>query len=52
MACWQRNRQVTQPPAEARRRRTDVNVATTSAAATAAPTIASVTAAARAAVAT
>jgi hypothetical protein len=51
MACWQRNRQVTQPPAVARRRRTDMSVAKTTAAVTAVPPTA-ITAAARPAVAT
>jgi hypothetical protein len=50
MACWQRNWQFTQPPAAARRRRVDMRVAKTSAAATAAPAVATVTAATRAAV--
>jgi len=50
MACWQRNWQLTQPPAAARRRRVDMKVATTSATATAAPAVATVTAATRAAV--
>ena len=44
MACWQRNWQLTQPPAAARRRRIDMKVAKTSAAVTAAPTAATVTA--------
>ena len=50
MACWQRNWQLTQPPAAARRRRVDMQVAKTSAAATAAPAVAAVTATLRAAV--
>jgi hypothetical protein len=50
MACWQRNWQLTQPPAAARRRRVDMKAAKTSAAATAAPAVATVTAATRAAV--
>jgi hypothetical protein len=50
MACWQRNWQLTQPPAAARRRRTDIKTAKTSAAATTAPTAATVAAVARAAV--
>ena len=50
MACWQRNWQLTQPPAAARRRRVDMKIAKTSAAATAAPTAATVTAVATAAV--
>jgi hypothetical protein len=50
MACWQRNWQLTQPPAAARRRRVDIKIAKTSAAATAAPTVATVTVIARAAV--
>ena len=50
MACWQRNWQLTQPPAAARRRRVDMKVAKTSATATAAPAVATVTAATRAAV--
>ena len=44
MACWQRNWQLTQPPAAARRRRVDMKIAKTSAAATAAPAAATVTA--------
>jgi len=44
MACWQRNWQLTQPPAAARRRRVDMKIATTSAAVTAAPAAATVTA--------
>jgi len=44
MACWQRNWQLTHPPAAARRRRIDMKVAKTSAAVTAAPTAATVTA--------
>ena len=44
MACWQRNRQFTQPPAAARRRRVDMKLATASAAATAAPAVAASTA--------
>jgi len=50
MACWQRNWQLTQPPAAARRRRVDMKVAKTSAAATAAPAVAAATATTRAAV--
>ncbi len=50
MACWQRNWQLTQPPAAARRRRTDMKVAKASAAATAAPAVATITAVTRAAV--
>ena len=50
MACWQRNWQLTHPPAAARRRRADLKVATASAAAPAAPTVATVTAVMRAAV--
>lgn len=50
MACWQRNWQLTQPPAAARRRRVDMKVAKTSAAATDAPTVAAVTAIATVAV--
>jgi hypothetical protein len=50
MACWQRNWQLTQPPAAARRRRVDMKAAKTSAAATAAPAVATVIAAARAVV--
>ena len=42
MACWQRNWQLTQPPATARLRRTDRNAAKASAAATAAPPAAAV----------
>ncbi len=49
MACWQRNWQLTQPPAAARRRRTDMQVAKASAAATAAPAVPTVTAITRAA---
>ena len=37
MACWQRNWQLTHPPAAARLRRTDRNTANATAAATAAP---------------
>jgi hypothetical protein len=44
MACWQRNWQLTQPPAAARRRRADMKIAKTSAATTAVPTAATVTA--------
>jgi hypothetical protein len=44
MACWHWNRQFTQPPAAARRRRVDMKVAKTSAAATAAPAVATITA--------
>ena len=50
MACWQRNWQVTQPPAAARRRLTEVKVATATAAATAATVATTSTAVARAAV--
>jgi hypothetical protein len=50
MACWQRNWQLTQPPAAARRRRVDANAAKASAAATAATAVATVTAAMKAAV--
>jgi len=50
MACWQRNWQVTQPPAAARRRRTDMKTATASAAEMAAPAMATVTATVSAAV--
>ena len=50
MACWQRNRQFTQPPATARRRRVDMKLATASAAATAAPAVAASTASMTAAV--
>jgi hypothetical protein len=50
MACWQRNWQLTQPPAAARRRRVDMKVAKTSAAVTAAPPVATVTAITRSAV--
>ncbi len=50
MACWQRNWQLTQPPAAARRRRADITIAKTSTAATAAPTAATVTAIRKAAV--
>jgi hypothetical protein len=50
MACWQRNWQVTQPPASARRRRAGTEAAKTSAAATAAAAKATVTATIRAAV--
>jgi hypothetical protein len=52
MACWQRNRQLTQPPAAALRRRADMKVAQASAAATAAQAAAAVTAARTAAVST
>jgi len=45
MACWQRNRQFTQPPDAARRWRTDLKAANASAAATAAPAAAVSTAA-------
>jgi len=51
IACWQRNWQLTQPPATARRRRVDMKAAKASAAATAAPAVAAVSATARAAVA-
>ena len=50
MACWQRNWQLTQPPAAARRRRVDIKAAKTSAAATTAPAAATVTATMTAAV--
>jgi hypothetical protein len=50
MACWQRNWQLTHPPAVAWRRRADLKVAKASAAAPAAPTVATVTAIMRAAV--
>jgi hypothetical protein len=50
MACWHWNRQVTQPPAAARRLRVDMAAPTTSAAATAAAAIAAVTATTRPAV--
>ena len=50
MACWQRNWQLTHPPAAARRRRADLKVAKASAATPAAPTVATVTAVMRAAV--
>lgn len=50
MACWQRNWQLTQPPADARRRRVDMNAANTSAAAMAAPPVATVAATTQAAV--
>jgi hypothetical protein len=50
MACWQRNRQFTQPPAAARRRRTDMKAANVSAAAVAATAAAVSTAARTAAV--
>jgi hypothetical protein len=50
MACWQRNWQLTQPPAAARRRRTDMKVAKNSAAPTAAQAVAAVTATMSAAV--
>jgi hypothetical protein len=43
MACWQRKRQFTQPPAAARRLRVDIRVVKTSAAATAAPAVAVIT---------
>jgi hypothetical protein len=49
MACWQRNWQLTQPPAAARRRRTDMKITKASAAATTAPAAATVTAITRAA---
>ena len=45
MACWQRNRQFTQPPAAARRCRADMKAANASVAATAAPAAAVSTAA-------
>jgi hypothetical protein len=45
MACWQRNRQFTQPPAAARRWRVDMKAANASVAATAAPAVAVSTAA-------
>ncbi len=50
MACWHWNRQVTQPPAAARRLRADMAAANTSAAATAVATSAAVTATTRPAV--
>ena len=50
MACWHRNRQFTHPPAAARRRRVDMRVAKTSAAATAALAVATSTATITAAV--
>jgi len=50
MACWHWNRQFTQPPAAARRRRVDMSVAKTSAAVTAAPAVATSTATMTAAV--
>ena len=50
MACWQRNRQFTQPPAAARRWRVDMKVVKTNAAATAAPAVAVSTATMAAAV--
>ena len=50
MACWQRNWQLTHPPAAARRRRADLNVAKASAATPAAPTVTTVTAVTRAVV--
>jgi hypothetical protein len=50
MACWHWNRQFTQPPAAARRRRVDMRVAKTSAAVTAAPAVATMTATMTAAV--
>jgi hypothetical protein len=50
MACWQRNRQVTQPPAAARRWRVDMKAANASAAAVAATAVAVSTAARTAAV--
>ncbi len=50
MACWHWNRQFTQPPAAARRRRVDMRAAKTSAAVTAAPAVATSTAAMTAAV--
>jgi hypothetical protein len=50
MACWQRNWQLTQPPADARRRRVDINDANTSTAAMAAPPVATVAATTKAAV--
>jgi hypothetical protein len=49
MACWQRNWQLTHPPAAARRRRTDKNAAkarTDKTAATPAPTVTAITTAA------
>jgi len=50
MACWQRNWQLTQPPAAARRRRVDRKAANTDVAATAATPVATATAAMTAAV--
>jgi hypothetical protein len=50
MACWQRNRQFTQPPAAARPRRVDMKVANASTAAVAATAVAVSTAARTAAV--
>jgi hypothetical protein len=50
MACWHWNRQFTHPPAAARRRRVDMKVARTSAAATAALAVATSTATMTAAV--
>jgi hypothetical protein len=50
MACWHWNRQLTHPPAPARRRRVDMKVAKTSVAATAALAVATSTATSTAAV--
>jgi hypothetical protein len=50
MACWQRNRQFTQPPAAARRCRVDMTAANASAAAVAATAVPVSTAARTAAV--
>jgi hypothetical protein len=50
MACWHWNRQVTQPPPAARRRRVASTVTATSTAARAAPAVATATAAIRSAV--
>jgi len=50
MACWQRNRQFTQPPAAARRWRMDMKAANASTAAVAATAVAVSTAATTAAV--
>jgi hypothetical protein len=40
MACWQRNRQLTQPPPADRRRRADIAAVSTTATAAAAPAVA------------
>jgi hypothetical protein len=50
MACWHWNRQFTQPPAAARRRRVDMTAAKASAAVTAAAAVATSTATITAAV--